>query len=58
MLARVFDGDPSQSGEFGDAGLAAEARGLDTAEGHLRLVGDGRAVDVADAALDAVCGGL
>ena len=50
------DGDPAQFGEGLDPGLAAEAavaRGAGSAERHLRLVGDGRAVDVADAGLDA-----
>src|SRR5690242_21201030 len=55
VLSRILDRHPAQIGEFGDRGLAAEAavaRALDAAEGHLRLVADGRAVDVADAGLD------
>src|SRR6185295_6816036 len=49
------DRHPAQLGEAVDAGLAAEAAvtGIaDAAEGHLRLVRDGRSVDVADARLD------
>ena len=52
----VLHGDPAQFGEFGDAGLTAEAavaRCLDAAEGHLRFVMHGGAVDVADAGFDA-----
>lgn len=51
--------DPAQFGESLDAGLAAEApvsRILDSAAGHLGLVVNGGAVDVADTRLDA--GGL
>ena len=57
VVPRAFlDRDPAQLGEFLDRGFSAEApeaAGLDAAEGHLRLVVHGRAVHVADAALDA-----
>src|SRR5262245_56728759 len=52
-----LDGDPPQLRELGDRGLSAEAAVagvLDPAEGHLRLVVDGGAVDVADAGVDAL----
>src|SRR5690606_23405626 len=52
------DADPAQVGKFGDARLAAEtaqARGLGAAEGHLRLVLHGGAVDVTDSRFDALC---
>src|SRR5512132_3174682 len=51
-----LDRDPAQLGELVDGGLAAEAAppaALDPAERHLGLVVDGRAVDVADAGVDA-----
>lgn len=55
-MARLrFHGDPAQFGEAVDASLATEfaiARRLGAAEGHLRFVMHGRAVDVADARLD------
>ena len=50
-----LDGDPAELGELVDRRLAAEApvaAGLDAAEGHLRLVVDGRPVDVANARFD------
>src|SRR5690606_27968180 len=49
-LGGVLDGDPAQLRELGDAGPAAETamtRRLDPAEGGLRLVVHGGAVDVA-----------
>ena len=49
--------DPAQLGELVDGGVAAEASvagGLHAAERHLRLVVHRRAVDVADARLDAL----
>lgn len=59
MLVRILDGDPAQVGEFRDRCLAtkaAKARISDTAKRHLRFVRHGRAVDMADAAFDLVCG--
>jgi len=50
-----LDGDPAQFGEGVDAGPSAKAAiagSLDAAEGHLRLVMDGGAVDMADARFD------
>src|SRR3954467_10131637 len=55
MAGLSLDRDPAQLGETVDAGLAAEAAvagGFGAAEGHLRLVMNGRAVDMADAGLD------
>ena len=51
------DADPAQVGELRDASLAAEsahAAGLGAAEGHLRLVLHGGAVDVTDSRVDAL----
>ena len=57
VVARArLDRDPAQLGELlqrGPAAEAAEAARLHAAERHLRLVVHGRAVHVADAALDA-----
>ncbi len=58
MLGGVLNRDPAQVGEFGDCRFAAEAAvaaALDAAEGHLRLVVHGRAVNVADAGFDPRC---
>src|SRR4051794_25659232 len=57
----VLDRHPAQLGELVQRRVAAEAApagGLDAAEGHLRLVVDGGAVDVADAGLDLPGDGL
>src|SRR5882724_5090295 len=56
VVLRAFDRDPPEIGELVDHGLAAKpaiAARLHAAERHLRLVGDGGAIDVANAALDA-----
>ena len=52
MRRSAADGDPAQLGEFFEGGVAAEsavAAVLYAAEGHLGLVVDGGAVDMADA---------
>src|SRR5690242_17681248 len=55
---KLLDRDPPQFSEFLERGTAAEApeaAGLHAAERHLRLVVDGRVVDVTDTALDPLC---
>src|ERR1700759_5136843 len=55
IVLRPLDRDPAQFGDLVDHGVAAEtaiAAGLGAAERHLRLVSDGRAVDMADPGLD------
>ena len=54
-VGAALDGDPAELGELVDDGLAAEApeaRVLDSAERHLRLVADRLVVDVDDPRLD------
>src|SRR4029079_13964633 len=56
MLFARLDGDPAQVRELLDPSHASEttiAAVLHTAEGHLRLVVNGRPVDVAHAGFDA-----
>jgi hypothetical protein len=55
VAGALLDRHPAQLGELLERGAASEAApaaGLDAPERHLRLVVDGRGVDVADAALD------
>jgi hypothetical protein len=59
-MLRALNGNPPEFGEFVDHRLAAEAAmtaGLHTAKGYLRLVGDRRPVDMADAGLNSLADG-